>query len=161
MRIGLNKKGFTLIELLIVVAIIGIIAAIAIPNLLNAIQRGKQKRTMADMRSIATAVEAFSVDNNRYPAGGSPLSDIRSSVEPRYIKKLPTTDAWNTAFDYVAGPTSTTAQTYTIASCGKDGDGGGNPCSPELGYSGTTTNFNNDIVFSQGSFIAFPEGAQD
>ena len=90
MRIGLNKKGFTLIELLIVVAIIGIIAAIAIPNLLNAIQRGKQKRTMADMRSIATAVEAFSVDNNRYPSGGSPLSAIRSSVEPRYIKKLPT-----------------------------------------------------------------------
>ena len=154
MRIRLNKKGFTLIELLIVVAIIGIIAAIAIPNLLNAIQRGKQKRTMADMRSIATAVEAFSVDNNRYPAGGSDISVIRSSVEPRYIKKLPTVDAWNFAYEYVAGPTASSAQEYTITSCGKD-----NTCGD--GYAGPTTNFNNDIVFSQGSFIEYPEGSQE
>ena len=59
-----NSKGFTLIELLIVVAIIGIIAAIAIPNLLNAIDRGKQKRTMADMRSIGTSVESYAIDSN-------------------------------------------------------------------------------------------------
>ncbi|MEO6327242.1 MAG: prepilin-type N-terminal cleavage/methylation domain-containing protein, partial [Thermoanaerobaculia bacterium] len=59
-----NRKGFTLIELLIVVAIIGIIVAIAIPNLLNAIQRAKQKRTMADMRSIGTAIEAYAIDHN-------------------------------------------------------------------------------------------------
>ena len=63
-----NNKGFTLIELLIVVAIIGIIVAIAIPNLLNAIQRAKQKRTMADMRSAGTAAEAYAVDFNHYPA---------------------------------------------------------------------------------------------
>ena len=62
-----NAKGFTLIELLIVVAIIGIIAAIAIPNLLNAIDRGKQKRTMADLRSMGTAIEEYSIDNNFYP----------------------------------------------------------------------------------------------
>src|SRR5476651_2007528 len=64
-----RESGFTLIELLIVIAIIGILAAIAIPNLLNAVQRGKQKRTMSDMRALATAIEAFAVDNNTYPTG--------------------------------------------------------------------------------------------
>ena len=153
MRIRLNKKGFTLIELLIVVAIIGIIAAIAIPNLLNAIQRGKQKRTMADMRAIATSVEAYAVDNNKYPGGASPITAITSVVSPKYIKVCPTVDAWTHTYDYVANP-SGNAQTYTIRSYGKDGKDDG-----ALGP-GPTTDFNNDIVFSTGSFLIYPEGAQ-
>src|SRR6266496_4024960 len=86
-----KEKGFTLIELLIVVAIIGIIAAIAIPNLLNAIDRGKQKRTMADMRSIGTAVESYAVDNNVYPPA-TDANALRNAVQPIYIKSMPTAD---------------------------------------------------------------------
>jgi type II secretion system protein G len=59
--------GFTLIELLIVVAIIAILAAIAVPNFLEAQTRSKVSRVQADMRSIATALEAYRVDTNRYP----------------------------------------------------------------------------------------------
>lgn len=60
-------KAFTLIELLIVVAIIAILAAIAVPNFLEAQVRSKVSRSKADMRSLATALEAYAVDNNKYP----------------------------------------------------------------------------------------------
>jgi prepilin-type N-terminal cleavage/methylation domain-containing protein len=62
------KKGFTLIELLIVVAIIAILAAIAVPNFLEAQVRSKVSRAKSDQRSLATAIEAYFVDNNLYPA---------------------------------------------------------------------------------------------
>lgn len=68
MRIGL-KAGFTLIELLIVVAIIAILAAIAVPNFLEAQTRSKVSRVHADMRTYATAIEAYAVDNNMPPPG--------------------------------------------------------------------------------------------
>jgi len=63
----LRLRGFTLIELLIVVAIISILAAIAVPNFLEAQVRSKVARVMADQRSIATALESYAVDNNTYP----------------------------------------------------------------------------------------------
>jgi type II secretion system protein G len=62
-----RKRGFTLIELLIVVAIIAILAAIAVPNFLEAQVRSKVSRVKSDMRSIDTALQAYYVDNNRYP----------------------------------------------------------------------------------------------
>lgn len=61
-------KGFTLIELLIVVAIIAILAAIAVPNFLEAQVRSKVSRVRSDMRSMATAIETYYVDTNTYPA---------------------------------------------------------------------------------------------
>jgi len=73
-------RAFTLIELLIVVAIIAILAAIAVPNFLEAQMRSKVSRARADMRSIATALETYGVDNNAYPpmrepgfTGGNPV----------------------------------------------------------------------------------------
>jgi prepilin-type N-terminal cleavage/methylation domain-containing protein len=62
-----SARGFTLIELLIVVAIIAILAAIAVPNFLEAQTRAKVSRVLADMRSLVTAIEAYVIDYNQYP----------------------------------------------------------------------------------------------
>ena len=147
-----KQKGFTLIELLIVVAIIGIIAAIAIPNLLNAIDRGKQKRTMADMRSIGTAIESYAVDNNFYPKGMANANGpaISAHVAPIYMKTVPNTDGWQNIWDC---DSTTTGAQYTITSSAKDGAQGTNP-------GGTTTDFNCDLVFANGQFFQWPQGTQ-
>ncbi|HEY3124955.1 MAG TPA: prepilin-type N-terminal cleavage/methylation domain-containing protein [Thermoanaerobaculia bacterium] len=158
-----RESGFTLIELLIVIAIIGILAAIAIPNLLNAVQRGKQKRSMSDMRTVATAVEAYAVDNNTYPPAACTgqnwtttevqwtATNSQSLLVPTYITNPVRTDGWSNAFYY---GTDTVFQQYCIVSFGRDKSSSGITCV-------TTTNFNSDIVYSNGSFIQYPEGAQN
>ena len=153
MKLTKKQSGFTLIELLIVVAIIGIIAAIAIPNLLNAIDRGKQKRTMADMRSIGTAIESYAVDNNFYPKGMSNVTaaGITTHVSPIYIKTVPTTDGWSNMWDCDSDALGTQ---YTITSIAKDSTAEGSPAG------GTTSDFDCDIIFASGQFFQWPQGTQ-
>ena len=148
-----REKGFTLIELLIVVAIIGIIAAIAIPNLLNAIDRGKQKRTMADMRSVGTAVEVYSIEISFYPIYASEADvsgGVENQLEPVYILEAPLVDGWQNNLRY---QTDATGSEYTVLSTAKDGVKGSNGGGP-------TGGFDCDIVFQNGVFFQWPEGQQ-
>lgn len=63
-----SSSGFTLIELLIVVAIIAILAAIAVPNFLEAQTRAKVSRVMSDLRTLGTAIETYRIDHGKAPA---------------------------------------------------------------------------------------------
>lgn len=81
------RKGFTLIELLIVVAIIGILAAIAVPNFLNAQIRAKVARCYADLKTIGMGLEQYRMDQNEYP----PTFGLTKLTTPvSYLSTLPT-----------------------------------------------------------------------
>ena len=73
-RFSSKHSGFTLIELLIVVAIISILSAIAVPNFLEAQTRTKVSRTRAELKVIATGLETYRIDNSAYPWVGDPMS---------------------------------------------------------------------------------------
>jgi len=84
----LKFKGFTLIELLIVVAIIAILAAIAVPNFLEAQVRSKVSRAKNDIRSISTGLEAYFVDNNSYPSSGRNAGTTVKTVNSALTKPM-------------------------------------------------------------------------
>ena len=147
MIIKINSKlrrdeGFSLIELLIVVAIIGIIAAIAVPQLMNAMDRGRQRRSMADMRNIATANGTIRVDTGAY-------AGALAALVPTYMQVIPANDGWGTAFVYTTG-----ADTYTITSLGSDAGVG--PAAP---VPWTNDPYDPDISLTSGQFIQAPTGS--
>src|SRR3954454_14921992 len=161
-----TQKGFTLIELLVAIAIIGIIAAIAIPNLLVAIQRSKQRRTMVDMRNMATAWEARNTEAGRYNAAGQAggvegadqpvvYDNLKLMLSPTYIRILPESDSWGTGYETFTNQSfggAKSANVYAIISGGKDG---------KINSDATTgpfTNFDCDIVYSNGLFLSYPDG---
>lgn len=129
------------------VAFTGIIAAIAVPNALNAIDRGKQKRTIADLRTISSAMDRYAAVHHAFPVASS-TGDLQTVLQPKYVKLLPVLDGWNHPIQVDAAPSA-----YTIYSFGKDG--AGSDCTPAR-----THTFNDQICLVSGQFVRYPDGVQ-
>src|SRR5580700_1318323 len=131
-----RQKGFTLIELLIVVAIIGIIAALLIPNFLDALQKAKQKRTVADIRNTGTAMFSWLTDQVGAAAAGQTNSnvvianygsafaatDLATILVPQYVQSISPNDGWKHPYQYYLVTSNPLGKNVmAIVSYGRDG----------------------------------------
>ena len=163
-----RQKGFTLIELLIVVAIIGIIAALLIPNFLDSIQKSKQKRTQADMVNLGTVMMSWLTDQAGAAAAAGAatsvdlsdyvtqdLSTLEGVLLPDYVQEVPERDGWKNLFDFyldIDDPNS--EEVIGIRSRGRDNIATGStydsgPFNP--------TDYDQDLVWVDGYFVRWPQ----
>lgn len=144
MRTMKKNKGFTLVEMLLVLQTITIMALIMIPMLWAAFEKSKQRTTMADMKTIATALATYKIDSNYYPMVGD-ITQLVNVLTPNYIIDVKVKDAWQHNLDYSAN-----LETYTLESYGRDGANGMN-----ITYH-TRDVYDLDILLANGRFTNSP-----
>jgi prepilin-type N-terminal cleavage/methylation domain-containing protein len=163
-----GKSGFTLIELLIVVAIIGIIAALLVPNFIDSLQKAKQKRTMADARNVGNSMMAWLTDQASAAAAGASgtfdtgdwtgitdLAEIQAQLVPTYIQEVPRLDGWKQPFNYTMNITDPEAERlFLITSGGRDANV---PSGTYTIGSFDPTDYDQDIIWADGLFLRWPQ----
>ncbi len=170
MKIRNRQKGFTLIELLIVVAIIGIIAALLIPNFLDALQKAKQKRTVADVRNTGTAMFSWLTDQVGAAAAGQTATEVdlstgygssmtggaaASILVPQYLQSVPDKDGWKHDYEFYMNTGDVLSRTVlAIRSFGRDGTGAAAKYTV-VGFD--PTDYDQDIVWADGFFVRWPQ----
>ncbi len=164
-----KERGFTLIELLIVVAIIGFLSALLIPNAITAIQKAKLTSTMKEIKVISTAIADYVTDNGSAPTQDGTYdssSAFYTALSPFYVKVIPLTDEWGnnfyayggTAADGNYGVTGAGADDFLVASYGRDKTLGSfefSATAPEAGLFTVSAmvHFDYDLIMWNGSWI--------
>jgi prepilin-type N-terminal cleavage/methylation domain-containing protein len=169
-RLHTRSQGFSLIELLIVVAIIGIIASMLIPNMLDAMQKTKQKRTMADMRITGGAMFSWLTDQVGAAAAGQASTqidladygdlrtteDLQTILVPSYLQEIPVRDGWKSTYDYYLNTENPFSRhVMAIRSQGRDSTPNGDDSYTVVGFD--PTDYDQDVVWADGFMVRWPE----
>jgi general secretion pathway protein G len=136
-----KQDGFTLVEMIVVVAVLGILVAVVVPALLTAVDRSRQRRSMANMSIIAKANGLYQVDLSRFAV-------LLVDLSPHYLAAVPPLDAWGNAWNYAPAGNQLS---YQLRSFGKDGANGPVPPIPWF-----SEPFEPDIVMDTGQFVQMP-----
>lgn len=126
-------------------------------------KRPLEERTMRDLRTVATAIEAYATDENHYPKVSS-YSDLKAILSPTFIRDLPEKDGWGTPYRYSV---SVDGQHYRLVSAGADHqfEGGSDTIAtfdektrPPVIHSAS---LESDIIYQDGGFVQAPIAAAD
>lgn len=124
----LHNTGFTLIELMIVVVILGLLATIIMPKILDRPEQARRMKAKVDIRGIESALALFKTDTGRFPTTSEGLEVLVSNQGIKgynadgYLDKVPS-DPWGTKYVYISPGVN--SRDYDLKSYGQDGEGGG------------------------------------
>lgn len=168
-----GTEGFTLVELLLVIAIITIVASIMIPNLIDAIHKAKQKRTLAELNGIGTAWMSWLTDQVGAASAGAPKTyntadfevvdyeQVFGYLHPSdsffYMQEIPQKDAWGSRMTYLKNPNLRSDKVLVVCAAARDDifdtcrPGTELPVGPFL-----ATDFDSDLIWADGTLLRWP-----
>jgi len=124
-RAHTRPQGFTLIEVLVVVVILGILAAIIVPNIMDKPALAKITKAKADIRAIESAMNMYKLDKHAYPTTDEGIE----ALVPKYLPRMPK-DPWDNNYQYLSPGTQGVIDIYTL---GRDGQPGGEGEDADIG----------------------------